>query len=222
MSSATSPHTPAALSHANERFHIRRMRPLPFQWPYWPAFWIVFVWSFLPEYRIVRDARNAMKTAAASPDAGSVRVITIGMQVASVVAFGVAFIPVLLIGRPMRMPAYVAGIALIVAGSLLRRHCWKQLGASFTGDVRARPDQQIVTTGAYAILRHPSYTAGLLMNLGIGLALGSWASVAVLVVTTFVVYGYRISVEERTLATTIGEPYREFMRTRRRMIPFVY
>jgi protein-S-isoprenylcysteine O-methyltransferase Ste14 len=33
---------------------------------------------------------------------------------------------------------------------------------------------------------------------------------------------YRIAVEERTLLAVLGEPYREFMRTRRRLIPFIF
>jgi protein-S-isoprenylcysteine O-methyltransferase Ste14 len=36
------------------------------------------------------------------------------------------------------------------------------------------------------------------------------------------VYSYRIAVEERAMLAAIGEPYREFMRTRKRLIPFVY
>jgi protein-S-isoprenylcysteine O-methyltransferase Ste14 len=96
------------------------------------------------------------------------------------------------------------------------------LGASFTGDVRARGDQEIMTRGAYAILRHPSYTAGALVHTGIGIALGSWAAAILLAAASFVVYSYRIAVEERALLAAIGEPYREFMRTRKRMIPFVY
>jgi protein-S-isoprenylcysteine O-methyltransferase Ste14 len=60
------------------------------------------------------------------------------------------------------------------------------------------------------------------MNTGIGIALGSWASVATMAVTNFVVYSYRIAVEERALLAEIGEPYRQFMTTRKRLIPFVY
>ena len=41
-------------------------------------------------------------------------------------------------------------------------------------------------------------------------------------VAAFAVYLYRINVEERTLLGVIGEPYREFMRTRKRLIPFIY
>ena len=126
------------------------------------------------------------------------------------------------LGRLLAPAVFVIGVAALVAGSLLRRHCWQLLGASFTGDVRAHPGQPIVTTGAYALVRHPSYSAGILMNIGIGLALGSWASTVLLALTSFAVYGYRISIEERTLLAVVGEPYRRFMRTRRRLMPFIY
>jgi protein-S-isoprenylcysteine O-methyltransferase Ste14 len=117
---------------------------------------------------------------------------------------------------------FLTGVALLVSGSLLRRHCWRMLGESFTGDVRASSGQAVVTRGAYALVRHPSYTAGILMNTGIGVALGNWASALILAVISFAVYQYRITVEERALLATIGEPYRVFMRTRKRLIPYVY
>ena len=61
-----------------------------------------------------------------------------------------------------------------------------------------------------------------LMNAGIGVALGSWGSTTVLVLASLAVYSYRIAVEERALLAVVGEPYREFMRTRRRLIPYIY
>lgn len=96
------------------------------------------------------------------------------------------------------------------------------LGSSFTGDVRARADQEVVSRGAYRILRHPAYTAGIMMNAGVGFALGSWVSAGLLTLASIAVYMYRIAVEERTLLAIIGQPYREFMRTRKRLIPFLY
>ena len=197
------------------------MRPLPFVWPYWLLFWTVFLWAFSPEYRIVRDARKPAARSD-SPDAGSVRLIILGMGVASIIAFPLAWVAALRLPAAWRPVAFGIGMATLIAGSLLRRHCWRLLGASFTGDVRARADQPIVTTGAYALVRHPSYSAGILMNAGIGLALGSWGSTALLVLASFVVYRYRIAVEERALLAIVGEPYRQYIRTRRRLIPFVY
>jgi protein-S-isoprenylcysteine O-methyltransferase Ste14 len=142
--------------------------------------------------------------------------------VGAVIAVPLAWVPALRVPTALVPAVFLLGVAAIVAAGLLRRHCWRLLGASFTGDVRARPDQAIVTTGAYALLRHPSYSAGILMNTGFGLALGSWASTLLLALVGFAVYGYRIAVEERTLLAVVGEPYREFMRTRRRLIPFLY
>ena len=117
---------------------------------------------------------------------------------------------------------FFIGGALVIAGSLLRRHCFRMLGTSFTGDVRATADQIVVDRGAYRYLRHPSYAAGLLMNVGLGVALGSWMSVALIAVGSWLAYAYRISVEERALLTVIGEPYARFRATRKRLIPFIY
>jgi protein-S-isoprenylcysteine O-methyltransferase Ste14 len=197
------------------------MRPLPFVWPYWLFFWTVFLWAFLPEYQIVQKAQKPAHRSD-SPDAGSVRLIVFGMGVATFLAFPLAWVAFLRLPAAWQPVVFVIGIATLIAGSLLRRHCWRMLGASFTGDVRVAPDQRVVTTGAYALVRHPSYSAGILMNAGIGLALGSWGSTAVLVLASIAVYSYRIAVEERALLAALGEPYREFVRTRRRLIPFIY
>jgi len=197
------------------------MTPLLFVWPYWLVFWPVVIWAFSPEFRIVRKAQEPASQAG-SPDAGSYRVIIAGGGIAILLAFPLAWVHALRVPAALAPLVFGIGVATIIAGSLLRRHCFRLLGASFTGDVRARPDQPIVTTGAYALLRHPSYTAGILLNVGIGLALGSWASTVVLGIAAFAVYAYRIAVEERALLAVVGEPYREFMRTRRRLIPFIY
>src|SRR5437660_7076846 len=166
------------------------MRPLPFIWPYWPVFWAVVIWAFSPELQIVRKARKPA-THSDSPDAGSFRVIVLGMWIATALAFPIAWVSYLRLPATWQPVVFVIGVATLIAGSLLRRHCWRQLGASFTGDVRAEPGQRIVNTGAYAVLRHPSYSAAIQMNTGIGLALGSWGSAAFLALASFALYSYR-------------------------------
>jgi len=177
--------------------------PLPFVWPYALLFWSVDAWAYWPEFGILRRAR------------------LIGNLIALLAAFPLAWAPALQI-TGHRVGVFLLGVAVQVSGSLLRRHCWRMLGASFTGDVRASPDQEVVTRGAYAILRHPSYTAAIMLHTGVGIALGSWASALILAVASLAVYTYRITVEERALLAAIGEPYERFMRTRKRLIPFVY
>lgn len=197
------------------------MTPTAFTWPYWPILAAVIIWAYLPEFKIVRAARKAV-TRTGSADAGSFQVIIYAGGAASAIAVALGWMPFLHMSGAVRPIAFALGIVAIAMGGLLRRHCFRMLGTSFTGDVRAVPDQRIITTGAYRLLRHPSYTAGMLMNIGFGLTLGNWASLALLTLAVFAVYSYRISVEERALLTVVGEPYRQFMRTRRRLIPFIY
>lgn len=197
------------------------MAPLIYVWPYWLVFWAAFAWAYWPEFRIVRSGARSAKQAG-SPDAGSVRVIMYGGFLSYVVGVPLAAVPALRFPPSAQAAAFVAGLLMLVGGSLLRRHCWRMLGASFTGDVRARADQPVVTRGAYALLRHPSYTAGIIMHTGFGVALGSWGSAIAMAAIAFATYVYRIHVEERALLAAIGDPYREFLRTRKRLIPFIY
>ena len=196
------------------------MRPLPFVWPYALVFWAVYVWAFLPEWKIVKGGREGVKTAD-SKDSGSLKVILGGMWVALLIAYPLAFVKAWAFPRRWQLPLFVVGVLLIVLGSLLRRYCWRTLGEYFTGDVKARPDQPVVTSGPYRWVRHPSYTAGMMMFIGIGLALGSWFSFALLTIATIATYSYRVAVEERVLLATIGERYGSYMKQRKRFIPYV-
>jgi protein-S-isoprenylcysteine O-methyltransferase Ste14 len=109
----------------------------------------------------------------------------------------------------------------MVAGSLLRRHCFRMLGSSFTAVVVVAPGQQMVERGAYRWVRHPSYSAAALVYAGMALALGNWVSVAIVLTAAVLTYGYRVRVEERALVQTLGEPYRAYMQRTKRFIPLI-
>lgn len=200
--------------------NISRMRPLPFTWPYWLVFWLVYVWAFAPEWKIVQDARKSAKRGE-SKDSGSIGFILGVTWIALFIAFPVSFVRAWSFSARTQLPLFVAGILLIVLGSLLRRYCWRTLGEYFTGDVQARSDQPVIRTGPYSVVRHPSYTGGMMMFIGIGLALGSWFSAALLTIATIAAYGYRVIVEERALLETLGEPYSAYMKERKRFIPYI-
>jgi protein-S-isoprenylcysteine O-methyltransferase Ste14 len=196
------------------------MRPLPFSWPYALIFWAVTIWAFLPEQKIVQGGIEGDK-GADSKDSGSLKVILGGMGMAFFLAYPLAFLPAWRFPAGAQVPVFALGIAMIILGSLLRRYCWRTLGEYFTGDVRAKADQPVIRTGPYRLVRHPSYTAGMMMNIGIGLALGSWISFALLTIATISTYAYRVKVEERALVDAIGEPYRIYMKESKRFIPYI-
>jgi protein-S-isoprenylcysteine O-methyltransferase Ste14 len=192
------------------------MLPLFLVWPYALLFWPVFVWVFVPERRLIRQARDLPRT----QDAGSLKVITIGGQLGFIVAI---VLVVVLPGAAIaaQRTAFLLGVLILVAAGLLRRHCFRMLGSRFTGAVVVTPDQTVIERGAYRWVRHPGYSAGFMIMIGFGLALGNWASVLVALLTSIIVYTYRVTFEERALVSVIGEPYRDYMRRTKRFIPFV-
>lgn len=194
------------------------MQLLVFSWPYALLFWAVFIWAFAPEFRLVSRPQEPTDT---PQDANSKRLIMQGGGLANLIAFLVAAL-VPAAALPYSVWLFWIGLCILIAGSLLRRHCWRMLGESFTGAVIVKPDQAVVERGAYRYVRHPSYTAGALLWAGIGLALANWISLVILIVSTAILYAYRVRVEETALVSVIGAPYRDYMSRTKRFIPFVF
>lgn len=197
------------------------VHPLPFKWPYALVFWGVIYWVFWPEFRLTQRARESVKRPD-SPDRGSLALILLTNRLAAIAAFAVCGIEATCVPPAWRVPWFWIGIGMLISGGLLRRHCFRMLGEYFTGDVNARAGQPVIDRGAYRWIRHPSYTAGMLLFTGIGVALGSWLSTLLMGGTMAIVYAYRVRVEEQTLLKTLGEPYRKFMQTRKRFVPFLF
>jgi protein-S-isoprenylcysteine O-methyltransferase Ste14 len=120
-----------------------------------------------------------------------------------------------------RRPLFFVGTALMLLGVALRWYAIRVLGRYFTRNVAVRPGQEVVQAGPYRFIRHPAYSGSLLSYLGIGLALTNWASIIAIMFCTLLGYGYRVRVEEQVLCQALGQPYREYMRHTRRLIPFV-
>jgi protein-S-isoprenylcysteine O-methyltransferase Ste14 len=119
----------------------------------------------------------------------------------------------------VRGPLFVLGLVLMVVGIAVRQWAVAMLGRFFTIDVRVHPGQAVVERGPYRWVRHPSYTGFIITFLGIGLALGNWAALAVLAVVPTVGLVLRIRFEERALLDALGEPYRRFAATRPHLFP---
>ena len=94
-----------------------------------------------------------------------------------------------------------AGCGLLLAALLFIY--WVMLSNSFAAPVvKIQKDrgQAVITTGPYAIVRHPMYFGALFYIAGTSLVLGSWWGLAMVPVLALLL-GIRIGVEEQTLRT---------------------
>jgi|SRR5688500_13045016 protein-S-isoprenylcysteine O-methyltransferase len=114
------------------------------------------------------------------------------------------------------------GCALFGLGLMLRWYSIIYLGRFFTVNVAIHSGHEIIDTGPYRYIRHPSYAGAMLAFLGLALTLVNWVSLAVIVVPIMWAFGRRISTEETALASALGSPYANYMRRTKRLAPFVY
>jgi len=113
------------------------------------------------------------------------------------------------------------GVALFVAGGVLRMWPVFVLGKRFSGLVAIQPGHTLVTSGIYGTIRNPSYL-GLLVNaLGWALVFRSVAGIvlALLMVPPLVA---RMHAEEALLGARFGDEYAAYRARTWRLIPWVY
>src|ERR1700674_1426415 len=194
------------------------MRPLIYTSPYSWVFWAAFLFAYVPEFRLIARSLPAV---AENTDRGSMTLILIAGWIAFPVAFSVAWwAPFILVNGQKTW--FALGIAVLLSGVWLRRHCFRTLGRYFTGNVKIVAGQTVIEEGAYRWIRHPSYTGGMMMYLGTGLAMTNWLSGLILLVVGAIGSPYRVGVEEEALQTSLGEPYRDYMRRTKRFVPFIF
>jgi protein-S-isoprenylcysteine O-methyltransferase len=114
------------------------------------------------------------------------------------------------------------GCALFGFGLVLRWYSIIYLGRFFTVNVAIHSAHEIIDTGPYRHIRHPSYTGALLAFLGLALTLANWASLAIIALPIFWAFSRRIATEETALSSALGSPYMNYMRRTKRLVPFIY
>jgi protein-S-isoprenylcysteine O-methyltransferase len=114
------------------------------------------------------------------------------------------------------------GCVLFGAGLTLRWYSIIYLGRFFTVNVAIHSGHEIIDTGPYARIRHPSYSGALLAFLGLALTLTNWLSLVLVVAPIFWAFSRRIATEETALASALGSPYTNYMRRTKRLAPFIY
>jgi protein-S-isoprenylcysteine O-methyltransferase Ste14 len=152
-------------------------------------------------------------------DQSTYPIIAVGLVV-SLAADAVVF----LLGPSADLPLWVAGLGLALMGTGLGLRIWAMatLGRFFTNPITIRDDQYIVRDGPYRRLRHPAYTGGLLLAIGLPLVLGSALAFGIALVACGFAYIWRIRIEERVLLERFGPRYVEYQRETSRLVPGLY
>jgi protein-S-isoprenylcysteine O-methyltransferase Ste14 len=123
--------------------------------------------------------------------------------------------------RPAALADWIA-LVFFWRGISLRLWSFRTLGRYFTFTVQTSGDQPVITEGPYRMIRHPSYSGLLLVFMAVGLFIGNWWSLVVLTVAIAGGLVFRIRVEERALMQNLGDGYRDYAATHKRLVPLIW
>ena len=198
------------------------MRPLFFDQPiYSVTFGVACTIWYVPELLGAFFQRAACRNATRH-DRGSYAVLIGVLWMGLLLGFGIAALAPWAAILALRRLLFWLGVAGILAGVAVRWYAIRVLGRFFTRDVATQIGQTVVQDGPYRFIRHPAYSGTLLTLLGIGLTLGNWLALLIVLIGGVLAHLYRVRVEEQALLAALGEPYRVYMRGTRRFIPFVW
>jgi len=193
-------------------------------WQAWTFLTVYFACSLaITLYLMKRDPKLLERRMSGGPFAEKEAAQRVIMSFASLGFIGLILVPAF--DRRFawsHMPPYVAlaGDMLVVLGWGAIFFVFKE--NTFTSaTIELAPDQKVISTGPYALVRHPMYAGALAMLLGIPIALGScWGVLVIVAMMPALIW--RLVDEEKFLAKNLPG-YREYQKSvPYRLIPLVW
>jgi protein-S-isoprenylcysteine O-methyltransferase Ste14 len=122
----------------------------------------------------------------------------------------------------MRTTVQIAGLAIYVVGFAVMAWALIALQRSYQlGGLAPRPEDHLVTSGPYRMIRHPMYAAVLMIAFGLACLTQSLIALAVFGIYLVLIH-LLIPIEEARLLSAYGESYAAYWRGTRRLVPFVH
>ena len=121
---------------------------------------------------------------------------------------------------PFSDVAYWLGALLTAAGMLFTVAARRHLSRNWSGFVTIKEAHELITSGAYGIVRHPIYTGLIAAFIGSALARDEWRAVLAVVIATVALWR-KLMVEERWMREQFGRAYDDYSARVPRLVPFL-
>ena len=112
-----------------------------------------------------------------------------------------------------------AGVTLALAGFALLQWAQVTLGKSWSDTPRMMKEQTLITSGPYQFIRHPIYTAFILILGSVLLISANWLIGLAWLGMTVLEVASRVGFEEALMLEYFGDQYREYTKKTGRLLP---
>lgn len=187
---------------------------------------MLYAIGILEGLEVLRQRRHGVDRSligsASDRDPASVRALALTWWPAGIAALGeAAAFPQFSLGQRHNRSFLAGGLVVTAGGIALRQRAIATLGRFFVGHVVVQPGQEVVTSGPYRWVRHPSYTGQWLEMVGVGLATGNVLSLVTAALVPLVGITRRIAGEERELTENLPG-YPEYIEGKAKLIPGIW
>lgn len=175
---------------------------------------------FLVALAVARGEQGAAAERGSRSARASIAGVLIQMIAFMAVGLG-PIVPGLAAGAPLAIGEALAIGALMAACIALFAAAARAMGKNWSIVARTRSDHQLVTSGPFAVIRHPIYTGLFAFMLALALAFGHWRALILGVPLYWIGTWIRVIREEKLLRAQFGEAYDAYARRVRRFVPGV-
>jgi len=121
---------------------------------------------------------------------------------------------------PAGLWQFYVGLGLTIAGLLFAVWARAYLGKNWSRSVTVKQDHELITSGPYALVRHPIYTGLLGAFLGTSIAIGELRALVAIVIL-FISLWTKLRMEEAWMKEQFGETYAAYTSHVAALVPFV-
>ena len=180
-----------------------------------PAMWLSYVayWWAMSRNVKVTERRESMPS----------RLARLVVLVCAVALLWLPSVPIPALGERFLSVSGVwfwSGSAVTAVGLLFAVWARRHLGRNWSQAVTVKKGHELITSGPYALVRHPIYTGLLLAFVGSAVARGEWRGLLA-VALVFGALWRKLRLEEKWMRAQFGESYEAYSRRVAALVPYV-
>ncbi len=180
-----------------------------------PAMWLVYTAYW---WAISTDVKETTRR-----EPGASRFVRMVLLLGALALLWLPSVPVAVLNKRFLPPGtwwFWCGAAVTVGGMLFSVWARRHLGKNWSQAVTLKEDHEFITSGPYALVRHPIYTGLLLAIVGCALARGEWRGVLA-VALVFGALWQKLKLEEKWMRVQFGESYEAYSRRVAALVPHI-
>ena len=183
---------------------------------FFPAVWIIFIL-----YWQIKAARTKTTQRLEPAASRALRVVIFLIAIVILAAPGVPLPWLYLQLWPVGLWPFWLGAAVTTAGLLFAVWARHHLGSNWSRSVTIKQDHELITTGPYAVVRHPIYTGILAGFIGMAIAISQVRGFVVFVLF-FLAFWIKLRMEEQWMHSQFGEVYAAYAHHTAALVPYLF